>query len=219
MKNYSLLDTGNDISLTKSKKERNKKINVLKCSKNDLIACATQDEKGNNIIDVYFTSLNKFYTLTGAQNQIDGLDWSEDSKYLVTFSHQKECRVFSVLDNKYMISDYSLIDNYKWNSWTLGYGWMLKGYYDGKYGNVPIYVSERFKLDKDEIYNIAIGDINGGIKLFKFPIINKEQKAVTNFNYHAQKVINMKFGNVNNKYILLTSSSDGCLIAWEIWKI
>ena len=211
--------SGNDISLTKSKKERNKKINVLKCSKNDLIACATQDEKGNNIIDVYFTSLNKFCTLTGAQNQIDGLDWSEDSKYIVTFSHQKECRVFSVLDKKYMISDYSLIDNYKWNSWTLGYGWLLKGYYDGKYGNIPIYVSERFKLDKDEIYNIAIGDINGGIKLFKFPIINKEQKAVTNFNYHAQKVINMKFGNVNNKYILLTSSSDGCLIAWEIWKI
>ena len=211
--------SGNDISLITSKKERNKKINVLKCAKNDLIACATTDEKGNNIIDVYFTSLNKFCTLTGAQNQIDGLDWSEDSKYLVTFSHEKECRVFSVLDDKYMISDYACIDNYKWNSWTLGYGWMLKGYYDGKYGNVPIYVSDRFKLDKDEIYNIAIGDINGGIKLFKFPIINKEQKAVTNFNYHAKTVINMKFGNVNNKYILLTSSSDGCLIAWEIWKI
>ena len=211
--------SGNDISLIKSFKERNKRINVIKCSNKDLIACATRDEKGNNIIDVYFTSMNKFCTLTGAQNQIDGLDWSEDSKYIVTFSHEKECRVFSVLNDKFMISDYSCIDNYKWDSWTLGYGWFLKGYYDGKYGDVPIYVSDRFKLDKDEIYNIAIGDINGSIKLFKFPIINKEQKAVTNFNYHAKKVKNIKFGNVNNKYILLTSSSDGCLIAWEIWKI
>ena len=211
--------SGKDISLIKSINERKSRINVIKCSKNNLIACATQDEKANNIIDVYFTSLNKFCTLLGAQNKIDGLDWSEDSKYLVTFSHEKECRIFSVLNDKFMISDYSCIDNYKWNSWTLGYGWFLKGYYDGKYKTAPIYVSDRFKLDKEEIYNIAIGDINGGIKLFKFPIINKEQKAVTNFNYHAKKIINMKFGNANNKFILLTSSDDGCLIAWEIWKI
>ena len=77
--------SGKDISLIKSINERKSRINVIKCSKNNLIACATQDEKANNIIDVYFTSLNKFCTLLGAQNKIDGLDWSEDSKYLVTF--------------------------------------------------------------------------------------------------------------------------------------
>ena len=162
--------------------------------------------------------MKKYCTLVGAQNNIDGIDWSEDSKYIVTFSHDKECRIFSLID-KFMISRYSDVDNYEWNSWTLGYGWALKGYYDGIYGNIPIYSSERFKLDNEEIYNIAIGDMNGSVKLFKFPIANKDQKDVSNFNYHVKKITHMKFGNINNNYILFTSSSDGCLIAWEIRKI
>ena len=210
--------SGINFSIKKSIKERKDQINVIKCSKNELIACSTKDLKGNNVIDVYFNSMKKYCTLVGAQNNIDGIDWSEDSKYIVTFSHDKECRIFSLID-KFMISRYSDVDNYEWNSWTLGYGWALKGYYDGIYGNIPIYSSERFKLDNEEIYNIAIGDMNGSVKLFKFPIANKDQKDVSNFNYHVKKITHMKFGNINNNYILFTSSSDGCLIAWEIRKI
>ena len=207
--------SGKDFSFIDQIKERKNKINVIKCSKDELIACATKDERGNNIIDVYFQSLNKYCTLQGAQNNIDGMDWSEDSKYLVTFSHEKECRIFSLID-KFMISEYSIIDNYEWNTWTLGYGWPLKGYYDGKYGNIPIYITERFKLDNEIIYFIATGDINGSIKLFKFPISNKEQKAVTNYNYHVRTINNIRYGNPYNKFILFTSGSDGCLIAWEM---
>ena len=210
--------SGIDFSLTEEIKERNNQINVIKCSKNGLIACATKDGKGNNIIDVYFNSYKKYCTLEGAQNNIDGFDWSEDSKYIVSFSHDKECRVFSIID-KYIISIYSNLDYYEWNTWTLGYGWPLKGYYDGNYGKIPIYTSERFKLENEDIYNIAIGDINGNIKLFKFPIISKEQKSVSNYNYHGKEITHIKFGKINNKNILLTSSSDGCLIAWEIKKI
>ena len=32
-----------------------------------------KDERGNNIIDVYFNSMNKYCTLIGAQNVINGL--------------------------------------------------------------------------------------------------------------------------------------------------
>ena len=200
-------------------KERNNTINVIKCSNTDLVACATNDEKGNHVIDVYFIeSKNKYCTLRGAQNNIDGIDWSEDGKYLVSFSHNKECRIFNIA-GKYMMSIYSELNNLKWNSWSLGYGWPLKGYYDGNYGKIPIYTSERFKLDNEEIFNIAIGDNTGSIKLFKFPIFSKDQKAVTNYNYHAKEITHMKFGSIDGKYILISSSSDGVLIAWEIKKI
>ena len=188
--------SGNDFSLVNEIKERNSQINVIKCSRDGLIACGTKDEKGNNVIDIYLNSMKKY----------------EDSKYLVSFSHDKECRIFSVFD-KFMISEYDKLNNYEWNTWTLAYGWALKGYYDGIYGKIPIYSSERFKLDNEEIYNIAIGDTSGSIKLFKFPIVSKDQKSVSNFNYHGKKITHLKFGNVENKYILFSSSSDGCLIA------
>jgi WD40 repeat protein len=210
--------SGIDFSLINEINERNNQINVIKCSRDGLIACGTKDGKGNNVIDIYLSSMKKFGTLMGAQNKIDGIDWSEDSKYLVSFSHDKECRIFSVFD-KFMISKYENLDNYEWNTWTLAYGWALKGYYDGNYGKIPIYSSERFKLDNEEIYNIAIGDTSGSIKLFKFPIFSKDQKSVSNFNYHVKKITHLKFGNVENRYILFSSGSDGCLIAWEIKKI
>ena len=208
-----------NFSLVNEIKGKNNKINVVKCSNNDLAACATIDEKGNNVIDIYFIdSTKKYCSLKGAQNNIDGIDWSENSKYLVSFSHNKECRIFN-LSGKYMMSIYSDINNLKWNSWSLGYGWLLKGYYDGNYGKIPIYTSERFKLDNEEMFNIAIGDVTGSIKLFKFPIFSKDQKAVTNFNYHTKEITHMKFGIIDGKYILISSSSDGVLIAWEIKKI
>ena len=68
--------------MIKELKKENRKypITVIKYNEQDtLLACATKDEKGNNIIDVYFwDSLNIFATLRGAQNQINGLDWSKD---------------------------------------------------------------------------------------------------------------------------------------------
>ena len=217
IKFYSTLD----FQIGKDLKERTDPITAIKFSKDDdLIACATKDERGNNVIDIYFTSsYNKFGTLKGAQNTINGLDWSEDGKYIVCFSHEKECRVFSVID-KFMISQYSDIDFKEWNTWTNGYGWPLRGYYDSKEGNVPIYACERFKLNEDDDnYIIAVGDYNGHIKLYKYPIVNKDQKYIDNIIEHGKKVTNVKFGKVGNKYILFTSGADGCLIAWEIQKI
>ena len=71
----------------------------------------------------------------------------------------------------------------------------------------------------EEIFNIAIGDVTGSIKLFKFPIFSKDQKAVTIFNYHTKEITHMNFGIIDGKYILISSSSDGVLIVWEIKKI
>ena len=196
---------------------RKNPITVIKYNDQDtLLACATKDEKGNNVIDVYFwDSLNLFATLHGAQNQINGLDWSKDGHFLVTYSHQKECRVFSILD-KFMISEYERVDYKEWCSWTLGYGWPLKGYYDAI--NIPIYSCERFYV----VYGdniIVIGDINGAVKLYKYPIIFKEQKHIKHDIEHGKKITNVKYGKVGIKDIILTSSSDGCLIAWQIESI
>ena len=199
------------------KEKRNNPITVIKYNDKDtLLACATKDEKGNNIIDIYFwDSLNLYATLTGAQNEINGLDWSEDGHFLVTYSHQKECRVFSILD-KFMISEYDKVDYLLWCSWTLGYGWPLKGYYEAF--DIPIYSCERFYI----VYGnniIALGDFNGAVKLYKYPIINKDQKYIKHDIQHGKKVTNVKYGKVGIKDIILTSSSDGSLIAWQIESI
>ena len=201
--------------------DRTYPITVMKYSKDDdLLACATKDEKGNNIIDVYFaSSFNKYCTFTGAQNQIDGLDWSEKGDFIVSFSHEKECRIFSI-NYKTMIIDYNDEENDKgfqeWNTFTICYGWLLKGYYDSKDGNVPIYACERFKIDYNDKYFIAIGDCDGYAKIYKFPIVNEKQKSIGNAINHGKKITNIKFAKVGIKNILMTSSSDGCLIAWKI---
>ena len=209
-----------DYHVEKEINERTFPITVIKYSKNiDLIACASKDKKGNNIIDLYYTnSYNKYCTLTGAQNQISGLDWSEDGKYIVSFSHEKECRIFSVID-KYMISHYSDVDYKEWNTWTIGYGWPLVGYYNSREGLNPIYACERFKINKESNYVIAIGDTKGCIKLYKYPIANRDQGYIDSIYEHGKKITNIKFGKIGSKNILLTSSSDGCLIAWKIEEI
>ena len=212
--------TENICTMKKEFKMDNRKnpITVIKYNEQDnLLACATKDEKGNNVIDVYFwDSLNLFSSITGAENQINGLDWSEDGHFLAAYSHKKECRVFSILE-KCMISEYEKVDYIEWNSWTLGYGWPLKGYYEDTV-NVPIYSCERFYI----VYGnntIVIGDINGAVKLYKYPIIDKEQKSVKHEMEHGKKITNVKYGKVGYKNIILTSSSDGYLIAWQIESI
>jgi len=212
--------TENICTMKKEFKMDNRKnpITVIKYNEQDnLLACATKDEKGNNVIDVYFwDSLNLFSSITGAENQINGLDWSKDGHFLAAYSHKKECRVFSILE-KCMISEYEKVDYIEWNSWTLGYGWPLKGYYDDS-ANVPIYSCERFYV----VYGnntIVIGDINGAVKLYKYPIIDKEQKSVKHEMEHRKKITNVKYGKVGYKHIILTSSSDGYLIAWQIESI
>ena len=216
IKFYSSLD----FHLERELRERKSPINVIKYSKDDqLVAFATNDEKGNNIIDIYFTSsYNKYGTLTGAQKQINGFDWSEDGKYIVSYSHEKECRIFSVFD-KFMISRYSDVDNKEWHTWTLSYGWPLKGYYDNKENKTSIYSCERFKLRNDSTYIIATGDYDGGVRLYKYPIANKSQRYIKNIIEHGNKITNVKFGKVGAYDILITSGSDGCLIAWKIEQI
>ena len=97
---------------------------------------------------------------------------SVDGKYIVCYSHQKEYRIFSVID-KYMISTYSDVDNKEWYTWTISYGSPLKRYYHNKENNAPIYSCERFKLKNDSNYIIATGDYDGGVRLYKYPIANK----------------------------------------------
>ena len=196
---------------------RKSPITVIKYNEQDtLLACATTDEKGNNVIDIYFwDSLNLYASIIGAKNQINGLDWSKDGHFLVAYSHQKECNVFNILD-KSMITEYEEVDYKEWYSWTLGYGWPLKGYYEAI--DIPIYSCERFYV----IYGkniIVIGDINGAVKLFKYPIIDKEQQCIKPDLEHGKKITNVKYGKVGVKHIILTSSSDGCLIAWKIESI
>ena len=197
--------------------KRKNPITVIKYNDRDtLLACATKNEKGNNVIDIYFwDSLNLYASITGSQNQINGLDWSKNGNFIVAYSHQKECRVFSILE-KCMISEYEKVDYKEWYSWTLGYGWPLTGYYDAV--DIPIYSCERFYI----VYRnniIVIGDFNGAVKFYKYPIIYKEQKSIKHDVEHGKKVTNVKYGNVGIKNIILTSSSDGCLIAWEIESI
>ena len=211
--------TPNNI-LKKEIKERTSPITAIKFYKDDnKLACATKDERGNPIIDLYINdTFYKYCTLTGAQNQIDGLDWSDDGEYIVTFSHKRECRIFSFID-KFMISNYSDVDYKEWCTWTIGYGWPLKGYYNSNEDNAPIIACERFKLHNESNYVIAIGDHNGCVKLYKYPIASKSQKCITNIIEHGKKVTNVRFGKVETKNILFTSGSDECLIAWEIEEI
>ena len=146
----------------------------------------------------------------------------EKGDFIVSFSHEKECRIFSI-NYKMMISDYNNekydIGYQEWNTFTICYGWLLKGYYDSKDGDVPIYACERFKIDQNGNYVIAIGDYNGNAKIYKFPIIDKDQKSIGNAINHGRKITHVKFGKVGMKDILMTSGSDGCLITWKIEEI
>ena len=216
IKFYSSLD----FHLERELVERKFPINVIKYSKDDkLVAFATNDERGNNIIDIYYTSsYNKYGTLTGAQKQINGFDWSSDGKYIACYSHEKECRIFSVID-KFMISNYNDVDNQEWYTWSISYGWPLKGYYDNKENKAPIYSCERFKLKNDSNFIIATGGYDGGVRLYKYPIANKSQRYIKNIIEHGDKITNVKFGKVGEYEILITSGSDGCLIAWKIEQI
>ena len=209
-----------DFHIEKELRERLFPITVIKYSKdNDLFACASKDERQNNIIDIYFSkSYNKYCTLTGEIKEIKGLDWSEDGKHIAAFSLEKECRIFSVVD-KFMISDYSSVDFKEWHTWSLGYGWPLKGYYDTQKGIFPICACERFKFSENSNYFIAIGNFAGCVQLYKYPIANKNQKYISNIIEHGKRITHIKFGKIENKDILITAGSDGLLIAWEIEQI
>ena len=209
-----------DFRIEKELKERLSPIKVIKYSKdNDLVACASKDERENNIIDIYFASTyNKFCTLKGEIKEIEGLDWSEDGKHIVAFSREKECRIFSVID-KFMISDYSIVNYKEWHTWSIGYGWPLKGYYDSQNGSAPITACERFKLSNNPNYIIAVGNYSGCVQLYKYPIANKDQRCISNIIEHGKRITQVKYGKLEKKDILITAGSDGLLIAWEIEQI
>lgn len=199
---------------------RKKPIEVIKYSKDgDLIACASVDNNNSNVIDVYITKTHyKYAELRGAQSKIVQLDWSNDGKFLSCCSHEKELRIFSII-NKMMISQYDIVKNEDWVSWTKCFGWPVMGYYDNS--NCNIISCERYKGNINDERLIAIGNEKGEIKIYKYPILTSNQKCINGRYSHANKVTRVKFSEADseNNTVLFTSGYDGCLYKWDIESI
>ena len=105
------------------------------------------------------------------------------------------------------------LKNEEWNTWTRNFGWALKGYYNNE--NSKITSCERYNKTMKNNKIIAIGNNNGEVRIYKYPIVGNQEYCIGNYN-HGDKVTNVKFALTNNNEngILVTSASDGCIYKW-----
>lgn len=216
--NISLYNT-NDFELRKEIKDNNKPITLIKYSPNSsYIAVGTSDNNDISVIKIY--NSNTYETITrliGQNGPIINLDFSMDSQYISTSSEIGELRIFSI-PKAVEITKYDKFKDEEWDSWTRIFGWPLMGYYDAKVGKITSCERYEKKVNNERI--IAIGEENGSIKIYKYPVIAPNQTPVLSEITHGEKVNNLKFAfkNKNEDLVLMSSSSDGVLYKWIITK-
>ena len=211
IRKFSTRDNFNEIF---KKSFSNNPITSIKYSPDgSLIAFGTTDESESIVLDILNNKSNSLKnSIKGQTDLITRIDWSNDSQYVSCSSQNEEVKIYDVKKGVLM-TKVDALKNEEWNTWTRNFGWALKGYYNNE--NSKITSCERYNKTMKNNKIIAIGNNNGEVRIYKYPIVGNQEYCIGNYN-HGDKVTNVKFALTNNNEngILVTSASDGCIYKW-----
>ena len=99
-------------------KEAITKIKYSPCGKYLAFGCM------DKLIDILDSTTNsKLFTLRGHQGDVLKIDWSEDSKYIISNCKAGELLIWDMKDGKQMNKGGSSLKNENWNNLTCIFGW------------------------------------------------------------------------------------------------
>ncbi len=206
-----------DFSVSNNMQFRQKPISIIKYSPDGhLIAAGSISETGKFTLDIINNlSHSLVHSFEDQQDLITRIDWSQDSQYISCSSQNEEVEIYNV-KKKVKLDKTDVVKNEEWNTWTQNFGWPLSGYYNS--GGSKIIACERYEKTMKGDKIIAIGNENGEVRIYKYPILGEQQQFSIGDINHADKVSNVKFALTNSgeKGILFTSGNDGCLYKWDL---
>ncbi|KAI9142861.1 WD40-repeat-containing domain protein [Paraphysoderma sedebokerense] len=164
--------------------------------------------------------------LNGHSGEVLHLDWSKDSKYLMSNSNDYEV-LFWEVDSGKQQSKPSELKDVEWASYTCPISWPCIGVYDQKQkpgatdrindGTDINCVAKNPKLPL-----LAAGTDSCHVQLFHFPCFMRgdvgSKKGKPDFKAflgHSSHVTNVKF-TCDGKYAISIGGLDGCVIVWKV---
>ena len=177
------------------------------------IAVASHD----TLIQVYeFPSMAKKATLKGHSSIVKHLDWATNSTAIRSESGEAELLFWNAETGEEVKT--GAID-YRAEAWATSnctIGWGVQGMWRQ---GVRSSACDRSSMAMNclvgvaEYQLLAAGDDFGILRLYRYPCISKDAKAITQ-QVHASQITNVKFG-IETKYVFTTGGEDRSVCQWK----
>lgn len=209
---FRIYDT-KDWNIVSEKKDRKEWIQDIKFSPNsEYLAVASHD----NFIDVYTMDKNmKKFTLKGHSSFITHIDWSENGEALHSTCGAYELLYWDINSKKQDTSGASNFRDEDWNTWTVVLGWPVQGIWEPTMDGSDINAVDRSSKPHDDGYRLlATGDDHGKVKVFRYPCMVENSKAVEGLG-HSSHVTMVKFSK-SGQYLFSAGGNDTCIFQWKV---
>eukprot|EP00736_Rhodelphis_marinus_P001305 Rmarinus@m.21730 len=163
----------------------------------------------DNFIDIYDTNLDfkRVGRCKGHSSYITHLDWSEDSKFIMSNCGSYEIMVWSIPRCKQSTIDHR---NTPWQSWTCVLGFPVMGIW-------PDYSDGTDVNALDRAHNqqyLATADDFGGVKLFNYPCVMEDNPCVE-YRGHSSHVMGVRF-TVDDARLITVGGHDRAVFQWAV---
>eukprot|EP00276_Gloeochaete_wittrockiana_P019624 CAMPEP_0184336236 /NCGR_PEP_ID=MMETSP1089-20130417/4606_1 /TAXON_ID=38269 ORGANISM="Gloeochaete wittrockiana, Strain SAG46.84" /NCGR_SAMPLE_ID=MMETSP1089 /ASSEMBLY_ACC=CAM_ASM_000445 /LENGTH=666 /DNA_ID=CAMNT_0026661207 /DNA_START=116 /DNA_END=2113 /DNA_ORIENTATION=- len=204
---------GSTLAAVQQRKERKMEVSDIKYSPdNSRLAVASHDMT----IDIYavHSSYRRIGTCKGHSSFITHIDWSEDSRYLMSNSGDYELLYWDA-ENATQIADTVSMRDVPWCSYTCVLGWPVTGIWPPFADGTDVNAVCRSPSN----HLLASGDDFFRVRLFRFPCISNDEKKKMaphkSFIGHSSHVTNVRF-SYDNKYLISIGGNDCTVLLWEV---
>jgi WD40 repeat protein len=192
----------------------NKPITALQVSPNNkYLACACVNKNNKHEIIIYKEESEQYEvytTFTEHNDEVIAIDWTKNSNYIACSSLQGEATIYDI--NKQTKVEDGSINNSDWVSWTQTSGWALNGYYESGNAHVTACMRSESKVAGHNV--IAVGNEDGVVRLYNYPIVSSSQAHIEGDIKHVGKVKRVCFDEESK--VVFTAGEEGILFKWVI---
>lgn len=215
-----LVNHKNSISIIKTIKSKNSKVNVIKFNPfKTLMAVGYED----GYIEVYkVPDFRRKFSQKKHSAPVTHFDWSsnsselEKSDYLQSNCSGQELLYFDFSNGKHLSNGGKELRDYKWNSWSCIYGWPVQGIWlpEMKQMTEINMVDRSHQKIFGEYYLLAVADKMKKLRVYKYPCLKKGSESVVGRG-HSSSVSNVKW-SVRDDYLYTVGEEDGSVLIWKV---
>ena len=192
----------------------NKPITALQVSPNNkYLACACVNKNNKHEIIIYKEENEQYEvytTFTEHNDEVIAIDWTKNSNYIACSSLQGEVTIYDI--NKQTKVEDGSVNNSDWVSWTQTSGWALNGYYESGNAHVTACMRSENKVAGHNV--IAVGNEDGVVRLYNYPIVSSSQAHIEGDIKHVGKVKRVCFDEESK--VVFTAGEEGILFKWVL---
>jgi len=192
-----------------SKKYRGELIDCLQYSPDGkILAAGSWDQMADLINTETFAVL---FTLKGHSSSVQHLNFSQDSKFVMTNSKDYEILYWNVATGK-RVSESTVVD-LDWGSWNCVLGWPVVGVFKADDDGTDVNSCSISGELKADYRVIATGDDSQNVCLFRYPAMSQKCPFKT-FSGHASHVTRVRF-SPDNTLLFSTGGLDDSIFQWK----